>query len=173
MARSARRAGRQLRLLSAIGAAVLAVVVLGSGVAGAAETPDVVPQVQCSFLDPGTGRYNTVWGYKNQTKGPKNDLAIPVGPTNQFDNPGASAGQPTVFKSGTAQNAFIVTHQGRSTWTLTSYAATAPGSPCGTNPVPIASVGDWAPLVTLALVTAVLGLIMFWRTRRGNRARRT
>jgi hypothetical protein len=150
------------------------VIVLAAGMLSAApasaapSAPDVVPRVECSFLDPGTGRYNTVWGYKNQTKGPKSDLALPVGAGNRFDNPGANAGQPTVFKPGTAQNVFVVTHNGSSTWTLTT-----PGAACTTNPVPIASVSDWAPLVTLAIVTGVLGLVVFWRARRAARARRT
>ena len=169
-AQSARRAGRQpsagLQLFTSLAACVLAVIALTTGTAGAAETPDVVPSVECSFLDAGTGRYNTVWGYKNQTKGPKNDLAIPVGASNRFDNPGANAGQPTVYKPGTAQNVFVVAHQGSSTWTLTGYTATAPGSPCKTNPVPIASASGWAPLATLAIVTALLGLVVFWRARR-------
>jgi hypothetical protein len=115
--------------------------------------------------------YNTVWGYKNETKGSKNDLPIAVGPTNRFDNPGANAGQPTVFHPGTNKNAFIVTHRGQSTWTLTSYTATAPGAACTANPVPIASASGWAPLATIAIVTAVLGGIVFWRSRRAGRDR--
>ncbi|HEY8217827.1 MAG TPA: hypothetical protein VIH82_11880 [Acidimicrobiia bacterium] len=42
----------------------------------------------------------------------------------------------------------------------------------GADPVPIASSGQWAPLVTLAIVTAVFGLVMFWRSRRGSRTPR-
>jgi hypothetical protein len=159
-----------------VGTTVLAVLALWAATAApasAGSTPDVVPSVECTFRDPGTGRYNTVWGYKNQTKGPKKDLALPVGATNRFDNPGANAGQPTVFKPGTAQNVFVVTHDGPSTWTLTGYTATAPGPACRTNPVPVASVSDWAPLATLAIVTGVLGLVVFWRARRASRTRRT
>ena len=44
-----------------------------------------------------------------------------------------------VFKPGTAQSVFIVSHKGPSTWTLTSYKVTAPGDACKTNPVPIVS----------------------------------
>jgi hypothetical protein len=135
----------------------------------ASGAPDVVPSIECSFLDPGTGMYNTVWGYKNQTQGQKNDLAIPIGATNSFDNPEAFAGQPTVFKPGTAQSVFIVTHKGSSTWTLTGYRVTAPGKACGTNPVPIADAG-WSSLATIAVFTAVVGGVVFWRARRARRA---
>jgi hypothetical protein len=130
---------------------------------------DVVPSIDCSFLDTGTGMYNTVWGYKNQTQGPKFDLSIPIGAANSFDNPRANAGQPTVFKPGTAQNAFIVTHKGSSTWTLTGYRVTAPGKACATNPVPIADAG-WSSLATIAVFTVVVGAVVFWRARRARRA---
>lgn len=131
-------------------------------------TPDVVPIVACSFRDPATGAYNTVWSYKNQTKAPKQDVTIPVGATNRFDNPGQNAGQPTVFKPGTNQNVFVVTHRGSSTWMLTARSATAPGAACKSNPVPIVAAG-WSPLVTLGLVTLALGAIVFWRARRAAR----
>jgi hypothetical protein len=134
--------------------------------------PDVVPVIECSFLDTGTGIYNTVWGYTNQTKGGKNDLSIPVGPTNAFDNPGQNSGQPTVFKAGTERNAFILSHRGSSTWTLTTYRVTAPGQACATNPVPIVSSSSssiWAGLATLALFTVIGMGILFWRMRRGRR----
>jgi len=179
MAQCARRAGRQptrrqprrLALLASVLASgtVTAVIVLGGALPASAQaTPDIVPSVACSFLDSGTGFHNTVWSYKNQTRGPKNDLSVPVGPTNRFDNPGQSAGQPTVFKPGTNQNAFIVTHRGASTWTLTAYSATAPGPACPVNPVPIVAAG-WSGLVTIAIVTAVIGAVVFWQTRRRRR----
>lgn len=135
----------------------------------AAGDPDVVPSIECSFLDPGTGVYNTVWGYKNQTQGSKNDLSVRIGATNTFDNPGANAGQPAVFKPGTVHNAFIVTHKGSSTWTLTGYRVTAPGKACATNPVPIADAG-WSSLATIAVFTVVVGGVVFWRARRARRA---
>jgi hypothetical protein len=176
MARQARRAGRHAstwrRLVATVWAATTLLILGAFGAtAGAQTTPDVVPIVSCSFLDAGTGMYNTVWSYRNQTTGPKRDVAVPIGSTNRFDSPGASAGQPTVFKAGTDQNAFIVTHKGSSTWTLTSHTATAPGPTCSSNPVPIVSSG-WAPLVTLGAVTALFGGVVFWRTRRAARARR-
>ncbi len=150
-------------------AALIGGVVSTTAPAGAQAEPDVVPIVECSFLDPGTGMYNTVWGYQNVTHGPKNDTVVPVGATNSFDNPGANAGQPTAFKPGRAQSAFVVTHKGPSTWTLTAQAATAPGTPCSTNPVPIASSGI-PGIVTLAAVTVMLATVLWWRTRRARRA---
>jgi hypothetical protein len=64
---------------------------------------------------------------------------------------------------------FIVTHKGSSTWLLTGRTATAPGSPCKTNPVPIAASGI-SGIVTLAAVTLLLGAVLWWRTRRARRA---
>jgi hypothetical protein len=121
----------------------------------------IQPIVECSFLDTGTGFYNTVWGYKNF--GFK-DETVPVGSSNSFDNPSTNAGQPTLFKKGRAQNVFIVTHKGSSTWRLAGRSATAPGTACKTNPVPL--VGDGAGgLITIIVITLVLGLIMFVRFR--------
>jgi hypothetical protein len=134
--------------------------------------PDVVPLIECSFLDTGTGLYNTVWGYSNQTQGQKNDLSIPVGPSNAFDNPGQSSGQPTVFKPRTEHNAFVLTHKGSSTWTLTTYRVTAPGPACATNPVPIVSSSSgavWAGLLTIAIVTGLGMGFLFWQMRRARR----
>jgi hypothetical protein len=45
------------------------------------------------------------------------------------------------------------------------------GAASSTNPVPVAAASGWAPLVTIALVTAALGGIMFWRSRRAGRDR--
>jgi hypothetical protein len=92
MARVARRAGsvppatRIHGVIAVIvGLAVLTgVVALTTAPAGAQTAPDVEPIVECSFLDPGTGMYNTVWGYQNATPGQKNDVVVPVGPTNRF-----------------------------------------------------------------------------------------
>jgi hypothetical protein len=180
MARSARRAGRQpthlgpgrrtrqLGLLAL--AAVAASVVLGALPARASSgDTDVEPIVECSFLDAGTGKYNTVWGYKNVTGGGKNTVTVPIGAANRFDNPGQNAGQPTEFKPGMNHNVFIVTHRGSSTWTLTTHTATAPGAACGSNPVPIADAG-WSSLVTIVVFTGVVGGIVFWRARRARRA---
>lgn len=149
------------------GARWLAAGALGAGAilvaapAGAQTAPDIEPIVECSFLDTGTGLYNTVWGYRND--GAK-DESIPVGASNAFDNPGADAGQPTSFKKGRAQNAFTVTHKGSSTWMLAGRTATAPGRACRTNPVPVVGEGAGG-LITLIVVTVVLGLCAFIRFR--------
>ena len=163
------RPGRAARSVAALLlTAVAGVLVVGVLPASAASgDPDVVPVIECSFLDTGTGMYNTVWGYKNQTQGQKNDLAIPIGAKNSFDNPATNAGQPTVFKPGTAQSVFIVTHKGSSSWALTGYRVTAPGKACGTNPVPIADAG-WSSLATIAVFTVVVGGVIFWRARRAR-----
>jgi predicted phage tail protein len=158
------RTSRARRVLAGTGLVLVGVVLLvapASAQAPGQAKPDIEPIVECSFLDPGTGLYNTVWGYKNN--GAK-DESLPVGATNSFDNPGANAGQPTVFKKGRAQSAFIVTHKGSSTWTLSGRAVTAPGAACRTNPVPVVGEGAGG-LITIIVVTVVLGLCAFIRFR--------
>ncbi len=178
MARDARRAGSVPTITTMLGRAGVTAALVAVGILVAASpagaqggpdaAPDVVPIVECSYRDPGTGLYNTVWGYQNVTPGPKQDTTVPIGPTNRFDSPGEAAGQPVAFKPGRAQNVFVVTHSGSSTWTLTSRAATAPGRPCSSNPVPVAASG-LAGIVTLVAVTLVLGAILWWRVRRAGR----
>ncbi len=149
---------RRARLLGAcIAAGVLMVALMAAGPAGAQTGPSITPIVECSFLDPGTGLYNTVWGYQNA--GTKDEV-VPVGDQNQFDNPRSGAGQPTVFKKGRDQNVFIVTHRGPSTWRLTGQSATAPGAPCKSNPVPVVGEGTGS-LVTVVLVSLALGVCAF------------
>jgi hypothetical protein len=158
------RSVRARRALIAAGLTVVAGALLAGPAAARTPTqtkPDIEPIVECSFLDPGTGLYNTVWGYTNNGA---QDESVPVGATNSFDNPGANAGQPTVFKKGRAQNAFIVTHKGSSTWTLAGRTATAPGGACRTNPVPVVGEGAGG-LITIIVVTVVLGLCAFVRFR--------
>jgi hypothetical protein len=122
-------------------------------------------------VDAKTKQTSTVWGYQNL--GPA--TSVPVGDLNHFDNPTAATGdpqgdvgQPTDFKAGRDQNVFVVTADGESTWTLTGNEATSPDKKapaCKTNPVPIVSTG-LGGLVALAVVTSVMGLVLFWRLRR-------
>jgi len=127
----------------------------------------VTPIVECSFLDTGTGKYNTVWGYRDTVT---KDIVVPVGPQNSFDNPSANVGQPTTFKPGREHNVFTVTHKGSSTWTLTGETATAPGEPCKTNPVPVVADGAGG-LIVIVVVTLLMGTVLFWRVRRSAHVR--
>ena len=163
-ARTIRRAGAR----AFVGVALVGIALLTMAVPAHAQSdPEaqaegtIEPIIECSFLDPGTGLYNTVWGYLN--RGAKG-ISIPVDASNSFDNPGADAGQPTVFANGRVRNAFIVTHKGSSTWTLTGLAVTAPGGECRTNPVPVVGEGAGG-LITILVVTVVLGLVAFIRFR--------
>jgi hypothetical protein len=139
--------------------ALTGVLVVGGALpAGAA----VTPILECSYRDPGTGQYNTVWGYTNDGSA---TVKINAGNSkNRFDNPGSRVGQPDDFLPGTQHNVFIVTHSGNSTWTLDAGTATAPGKACSTNPVPIVSEG-LGGLVALVVVTVVMGLVVFVRFR--------
>ncbi len=137
-----------------------------------AASGQITPIVECSYFDAQTKITSTVWGYQN--RGPA--TSVPLGDGNRFDNPPApkgatpgDAGQPTDFKAGRDKNVFIVNAVGPSTWTLTGITATAPGNDCKTNPVPIVSEG-LGGLVSLAVVTSVMALVLFWRMRRPRRS---
>lgn len=141
-------------------------------VAATADSGQITPIVECSYFDAKTKITSTVWGYLN--RGPA--TSVPLGDGNRFDNPPApkgatpgDAGQPTDFKAGRDQNVFIVNATGPSTWSLTGLTATTPGKDCKTNPVPIVSEG-LGGLVSLAVVTSVMALVLFWRMRRPRRS---
>jgi hypothetical protein len=135
---------------------------------GSSGGPRITPIVECMFFDAKTKQNSTVWGYQNL--GPA--TSVPVGDRNHFDNPqgdpDGDVGQPTDFKAGRNKNVFVVTAVGESTWTLTYEETTATpgkGTICKTNPVPIVNTG-LGGLVALAVVTGVMGLVLFWRMRR-------
>lgn len=115
------------------------------------------PILECSYKDTKTGKYNSVWGYTNTTG---QTYQVPVG--NQFNNPGANAGQPTTFLNGTHHNVFIVTHTGSSSWTLGFVTVTAPGTACATNPVPFlpSGVPAWLTIGGLMAVVLAGGLVV-------------
>jgi|GEM_PF-3691279 len=131
----------------------------------------IEPIIECTFLDPNTKLFSTVWGYQNQ--GPA--TTVPIGDLNRFDVPAAApdkqpgdVGQPTAFAAGRRKNVFVVTAAGPSTWSLTDQKATTPGPACSTSPVPIVSTGPGG-LVALAVVTGVMGMVLLWHTRRLRR----
>ncbi len=128
----------------------------------------LTPIVECSFKDPGTGLYNTVWSYRS---GGSRDT-IPVGWYNYFTPGSINRGQPTYFEPGMHRNVLITTHSGSLTWVLGLEQATAPGKDCGHNPVPITGAG-LSSVVTIFAVAALLGLVLFLRGRhrRGGRVR--
>ena len=139
----------------AVVAIVAVATMLGASGAGAASGPK--PVMECSFHDPDTGLYNSVWGYKNKS----GSATIPIGSKNQFDSGPADRGQPTYFSSGDHHNLFVVTHSGTVRWKLNGGSAKAPGKKCSTNPVPIVTPGGggvigWVP--PALLVAGIAGL---------------
>jgi hypothetical protein len=125
------------------------------------------PILECSYHDTKTGKYNTVWGYTNTTG---QSYQVPVGTYNQFNNPGANAGQPTTFLNGIHHNVFIVTHTGSSSWTLGFVTVTAPGTACATNPVPFlpSGVPAWLTIGGLMAVVVAGGLVVQRRLDRAT-----
>ena len=120
----------------------------------------LTPIVECSFKDPKTGLFNTVWSYRS---GGSRDT-IPVGWYNYFTPGKINQGQPTYFEPGMHKNVFITTHPGELSWVLGLEKATAPGKDCGHNPVPITGSG-LSSIVTIFAVAALLGLVLFLRGR--------
>jgi hypothetical protein len=135
--------------------------------APATSTAQITPIIECKYYDASTRKTSTVWGYQNL--GPA--VSVPIGDLNHFDRPAANAGQVTAFKAGRDQNVFVVTVTGASTWTLTAAERTSPGNAraCSTNPVPVVSTG-LGGLAALAVVTLVMGVVLFWRMKRPRRS---
>ncbi len=106
-----------------------------------------------------------MWGYSNTTG---TTWSVPVGPYNEFNHPGANAGQPTTFLKGTHDNVFIVTSTGSRSWTLGFVTVTAPGKACATNPVPFlpSGVPAWLTIGGLMVVILAGGLIAQRRLER-------
>ncbi|MGZ8764991.1 MAG: hypothetical protein ACXW2C_04750 [Acidimicrobiia bacterium] len=131
------------------------------GECGEKSCKHLTPIVECSFKDPGTGLYNTVWSYRS---GGSRDT-IPVGWYNYFTPGKIDRGQPTVFEPGLHKNVLITTHSGSLTWVLGLRKATAPGRDCDHNPVPITGAG-LSSIVTLFAVGGLLGVVLVIRSRR-------
>ncbi len=149
-------------------AGAAALVVLGvatpSGASRSGAPRALTPIVECSVTRHGSTR--TLFGYRNT--GPA--VTLSVGQGNAFSPGPADRGQPTSFQSGTQINVFAVDAPERLTWTLGGASVHTPGQSCQTTPASSAVAG-WGPIVAVAVVTAVLGALLFWRTRRLRMAR--
>ena len=149
----------------ALGVAAVALVLGALGAVPAAASAErrapagLTPIVECSLARGGNTR--TLYGYEN-TGGP---LILDVGPGNSFSPGPANRGQPTAFESGTRINVFSVDVKGRVTWTLGNGRVRSPGPSCKATPAGSALAG-WGPIAAVVIVTAVLGALLFWRTRR-------
>jgi hypothetical protein len=123
------------------------------------------PILECSYKDPKTLKYNTLWGYENDTG---QSYTVPVGTYNTFSSPAANAGQPTTFLAGRHDNVFIVTSTGSSAWTLGYVTVTAPGTACAKNPVPFlpSGVPAWVTIGALMAVVLAGGLLVQSRVER-------
>ncbi len=119
------------------------------------------PIVECSFKDPSTGLYNTVWSYRGGEK----TVKIPPGPGNAFAPGDVNRGQPSEFLPGLHRSVFITTDKGGVTWSLGEAKATSPGTNCGHNPVGITG-GGLSGIVTLFAVGGLLGIVVLVRSRR-------
>ncbi len=146
-----------------VSAVALVLAALGATPAGASApsraSAALTPIVECSASRGGSTR--TLYGYQN-TGGP---LILGVGPNNSFSPGPANRGQPTSFEAGTRINVFSVDVKGPITWTLGNGRVRAPGPSCKATPAG-SSLAGWGPIAAIVIVTAVLGTLLFWRTRR-------
>ena len=133
-------------------------------------SPSVYPVLVCDFVDATTKKTNSVFGYINPYS---TSQTVAVGGQNQISGSGLGqhAGQPSPYAGGTNNNAFIVTHQGTISWSLTNNNVSAPGSkPCATNPVPIIS-GRFGSLVVAGTFAIVGGFAVLYVRRRRRMSR--
>jgi hypothetical protein len=149
------------RLLAAVGAALLAVI-LGCWPASAATGDTVDVLVQCVW-DNGDGTMTAVWSYTNHTS---SAIDVPVGPDNRLTTQPQDQGQPTHFLPGEHLNAWVVTFSGTSlAWHVLTNGDTANrgSTSCATNPVPV--VGDWRAALLGVAVLVPVSLVLIRRSR--------
>jgi hypothetical protein len=123
----------------------------------------VYPTLNCDFVDPGTGKTNSLFGYINPFSTTE---TLAVGSDNEFTGtPSSNAGQPTTFAPGTDASSFVVTHTGGINWFISNYNVSTPSSTkCATNPVPIVS-GHTGSVVVLTIF-GIVGIVGFFVLRR-------
>jgi len=146
-----------------VAGATLVLAALGAGTAGASVAgrarPSVTPIIECSLAR--GSRTQTLYGYDNT--GPA--VTLGVGPANRFSPGPADRGQPQTFQRGTRVNVFSLDAAGPVTWTLGNGRVRAPGPSCQSTPTDSA-LARWGPIGAIVIVTAVLGTLLFWRSRR-------
>jgi hypothetical protein len=158
------RGHRTLAVGGVIGAATLfACLTMSPAMAAppshASVSGSITPIVECTTKQNGVN--HSVFGYRNT--GPTTVLS--VGAQNQFTPGLPDRGQPTTFEAGTHINVFSVTTSATLTWSLGGQQIHSPGVICQTGPA-ASSLAGWGPIGGLAIVTAFLGSLLFWRTRR-------
>jgi hypothetical protein len=155
----------------AVGASVVSLGVLAgvllAAPAAASKRPDpaapaLTPIIECSVSRQGVTK--SIFGYDNHG----GNATLAVGPDNGFSPGPMDRGQPTTFVPGTRINVFTVAdqqHTKQLTWTLGGQRVQAPGPSCVSSPAS-STLAQWGPIVSIASVTVVLGVLLFWRTRR-------
>jgi hypothetical protein len=150
------------RVLGAAGVALLvgAFTAAPAGATARGRAPaGLTPIVECSLAR--GARTRTLFGYENT--GPA--VTISVGPNNSFSPGPPGRSQPTTFQRGTHINVFWVEGTGHVTWTLGNGRVESPGPSCKATPAN-SSLAGWGAIGAVVVVTAVLGTLLFWRTRR-------
>lgn len=151
-------------MLGAGVAGVALAVMLGAPAGATAPVGPVAPHQLTPIVECSVGRGGTtksLFGYHNDGA----TVTVSIGSGNGFSPGPLDQGQPTRFQSGTRVNVFTVTHPGPVTWTLGGQRVRAPGPSCPATPGSSALAG-WGPIAAIVVVTALLGVLLFWRTRR-------
>jgi hypothetical protein len=125
----------------------------------ASVSSNITPIVECTTKHNGVN--HSVFGYRNT--GPATGLS--VGAQNHFTPGLPDRGQPTTFEAGTHINVFSVTTSATLTWTLDGQQVRSPGVVCQSDPA-ASTLAGWGPIGGLVIVTAFLGSLLFWRSRR-------
>jgi hypothetical protein len=120
---------------------------------------NITPIVECTTKHNGVN--HSVFGYRNT--GPATVIAVGTG--NHFTPGTPDRGQPTTFLAGTHINVFSATTSASLTWTLDGQVVRSPGITCQTDPAS-STLAGWGPIGALVIVTAFLGSLLFWRSRR-------
>lgn len=154
-----RASGRRASRLGVVVLGVAGLIVAWNATSAFAAPTSVSPIVVCSVTR--NGATHSIFGYDNS--GP--ELTIGIGSSNRISPGPADRGQPTTFPSGTKINVFAVDSSSRLTWTLAGVQVHTPGEPCQATPAG-STLAGWGPIAAIAGVTAMLGLLLFWRTRR-------
>jgi hypothetical protein len=152
-------------LLVAVVVAVLGLI-LAAPAQAAPPAKSIVPFMNC-YWDNGNGTYTVSIGYNNKNNSVQ---TVPIGTNNRFVPGNQNRGQPTTFKVGTQNNAFIVTASAADVandvnWFLTGNSVSIQ-TPVRCTTKPVSQVGSMRALGLALVLLVSIGLtVLYARTR--------
>jgi hypothetical protein len=132
----------------------------------------IVPFMNC-YWDNGNGTYTVSIGYNNKNKTVQ---TVAVGAQNKFVPGAVNRGQPTTFKVGVQNNAFIVTASAADVasdvnWFLTGNTVSIQ-TPVRCTTKPVSQIGSMRALGLALLLLVAIGLSVLYATNRHAHPRR-